>query len=340
MRRREFSLSALGVLSGCAPMVQVAGAPPLGFSGPRLEPDALISFDGERLPMTVWPAIGQGGAPVRPWAVIVALHGMNDYAEAFTLAAPAWAKAGITTYAYDQRGFGRGPRRGVWGGEPLMVEDLRTATTLARAAHPGAVLAVVGESMGGAVAISAFASNRPPAADRLVLIAPAVWGWSTQGLPNRIALWSMAHLVPTRELQPPSWLTRRIRSTDNLEHLRKMSRDKNLIFRTRIDAMYGLVNLMQHGQDRLGQVRAPVLYQYGANDDIIPKSAAFRAVGALKATDRSVYYPRGFHMLTRDLAGPRVWADVVSFIRDPRAPLPSGAPPVPHAPKRQHASAS
>jgi alpha-beta hydrolase superfamily lysophospholipase len=34
---------------------------------------------------------------------------MNDYAEAFTLAAPIWAEEGITTYAIDQRGFGRSP---------------------------------------------------------------------------------------------------------------------------------------------------------------------------------------------------------------------------------------
>lgn len=328
----------MAALAGCAPATQIAGAPDTNFSGPTLEADALVSFDGVRLPMTVWHAVGPDGAPVRPWAVIVALHGMNDYAEAFTLAAPAWAKAGITTYAYDQRGFGRGPRKGIWGGEALMVEDLRTAAALVRAAHPGAVLAVVGESMGGAVAISAFASDRPPTADRLVLIAPAVWGWSTQGLPNRLALWSMAHLVPTHQLAPPNWLTRRIRSTDNIEHLRKMSRDKHLIFRTRIDAMYGLVDLMQHGQDGLGRIRTPTLYQYGANDDIIPKSAAFRAASKLKLTDQSAYYARGFHMLTRDLAGLVVCADVVAFLRDARAPLPSGAPPVPHASIEQRAA--
>lgn len=324
MSRRALGLISLAALGGCAPVAQVAGRPPLGFAGPRLEPDALVSFDGARLPLTVWRA-----EAAEPWAVIVALHGMNDYAEAFTLAAPAWAKAGITTYAYDQRGFGRGAQRGVWGGEQLMVEDLRTACALVRAAHPRAVLAVVGESMGGAVTISAFASERPPTADRLVLIAPAVWGWSTQGLPNRIALWTLAHLAPGRELMTPDWMARRYRSTDNLEHLRRMSQDRNLIFRTRIDAMYGLVQLMQRGQDLVGQTRAPTLYLYGASDDIIPKSAAFRAAAKLKRTDRSAYYCRGFHMLTRDLQGPSVWADVVSFVRDPRAPLPSGAPPIP-----------
>ncbi|MFV4649160.1 alpha/beta fold hydrolase, partial [Mycobacterium tuberculosis] len=153
---------------------------------------------------------------------------MNDYAEAFSLAAPLWAKAGVTTYAYDQRGFGRSAERGVWGGKALMTQDLRTACALARARHPKAVVAVVGESMGGAVAIAAFASASPPDADRLALVAPAVWGWGEQPLPNNVALWLGAHLAPGRRLVPPAWVTRKIHPTDNIEVLRQMSRDRNL----------------------------------------------------------------------------------------------------------------
>jgi len=66
--------------------------------------------------------------------------------------APWWASEGITTIAYDQRGFGRSPGRGVWAGDELMVEDLRTVAALARQKYPRAVLVVAGESLGGAVA--------------------------------------------------------------------------------------------------------------------------------------------------------------------------------------------
>jgi alpha-beta hydrolase superfamily lysophospholipase len=298
-----------------------------GFDGPRLGPDALVSFDGARLPMTVWPA--EGGA--EPWAVIVALHGMNDYAEAFTLAGPYWAARGVSTYAYDQRGFGRGADRGVWGGEALMVEDLRTACALARARHPKAILAVAGESMGGAAAINAFASDAPPDADRLILLSPAVWGWHDQSLPENVALWLTAHLTPGAVLEPPSWLTRKIRATDNIEILRKMSRDRNLIFGTRVDAIYGLVNLMQDAQDRIGRITLPTLYQYGAHDQIIPAKAAEHAVAKLGPNGRTAYYGEGWHILNRDLHRDLVLDDDLAFLRDPKAPLPSSAPRVPHA---------
>src|SRR3712207_243219 len=91
-------LFAVLVLGACAPMqIQQAGQPPSGFQGARLEADRVVSFDGARLGLSKWEAAGE------PWAVIVGVHGMNDYANAFHLAAPWWAEQGVTTYAYDQR---------------------------------------------------------------------------------------------------------------------------------------------------------------------------------------------------------------------------------------------
>jgi len=175
--KRILALSLSMMLSACAPLaVQRPARPDLTFQGPSLDPGAFVSFDGVRLGLSTWEAKGE------PWAVIIGVHGMNDYANAFHLAAPWWAEQGVTTIAYDQRGFGRSPGRGVWAGEDLMVEDLRTMVALARAKYPHAILAVAGESMGGAVTIAAATSDRLLQVDRIVLLSPAVWGWSTQPL--------------------------------------------------------------------------------------------------------------------------------------------------------------
>lgn len=325
MDRRAFLLGGSLLLPGCAPLVQSPGRPSTGFAGPALKPRRLIAHDGTRLALSTWEAQGE------PWAVIVGLHGMNDYAEAFTLAAPIWAEAGVTTYAYDQRGFGRSPNRGVWGGTELMTEDLRTICALVRARHPGAVLAVVGESMGGAVAVSAFSSARPPDADRLVLSAPAVWGWDAQPLLYKTTLWLGAHTVGGWAVTAPKMVLKRIRATDNIAHLRRMGRDRHMIFETRVDAIYGLVGLMQEARTKVRHIRRPppVFYAYGANDQIITAEPSFYAARQLRRGDRSAYYQDGWHMLTRDLQGPVVSRDILSFIRDPAAPLPSGAPPIP-----------
>jgi alpha-beta hydrolase superfamily lysophospholipase len=314
-------LSALCLLGACAPVVQKAARPPIGFSGPRLEAHRFISFDGAPLGLSSWNARGE------PWAVIIGLHGMNDYGAAFWTAGPWWAEQGVTTYAYDQRGFGRSPERGVWGGEPLMTEDLRTLCALVRKQHPHALIAVVGESMGGAVAVDAFASPRPPDADRLVLLAPAVWGWSNQPAVYRVALWFGAHLFGGHKLEPPTIVTEHIQASDNLPELRRMGRDPLMIWGTRPDTIYGLVNLMEHANRRMGEVRAPLLYLYGRHDEIIPEAATRSAVARLSASARTGYYPDGWHILLRDYEGRTVWNDILAFVKDPAAPLPSGVGP-------------
>ena len=323
-------LVLLLVLGACAPLQHQAGVVPPGFAGPRLEPYAIIASDGVRLPLDVWPARDANGVEVEPWAVIIGLHGMNDYAETFRPPATLWAVQGITTWAYDQRGFGRGEGRGVWGNAALMRDDLRCAVTFARARHPHALIAVVGESMGGAVAITAFASDHPPAAaDRLVLVSPAVWGWGEQPVLNNAALWIAAHTVPDKAVTAPAWVTRRIRASDNIEMLRRLGRDRNMIFATRVDAIFGLVSLMSEAQAKIGAVKGPVLLLSGAHDQVIPPRAMRKAAAKLPAGARTAFYSSGYHMLTRDRQGDIVSADIAAWLRDPAAPLPSGAVPMP-----------
>lgn len=315
--------AAAAVVAACSPMaVQRAGQPPMDFAGPRLEGDRFVSFDGAKLGLNHWAPKDE------PWAVIVGVHGMNDYANAFHLAGPWWAGQGVATYAFDQRGFGRSPQRGVWGGE-LMVEDLRTLVALARAEHPHAIIAVAGESMGGAVAIEAFASNRPPNADRLILLSPAVWGWSHQPLPYKTALWMAARFTAAKVYTPPSWVAGRVKPTDNRQELVAMGRDPLMVWGARSDTLYSLVSLMDRASVNVAKIKAPTIYLYGANDDIIPKEAAIAAAGRLNGEGRSAYYARGYHLLMRDRQGPVVWSDVLAYLRDPDAPLPSGAPPIP-----------
>ncbi|WP_374575775.1 alpha/beta fold hydrolase [Phenylobacterium sp.] len=326
MKRLLIVLAAL-TLGACSPlMVQQAGTPSATFQGPRLEPHAFVSFDGTRLGLTTWLPKGDD-----PAAVIVGVHGMNDYSNAFHLAAPWWAEQGVATYAYDQRGFGRSPDRGVWGGDKLMDEDLRVITALLRARYPKAVIVVAGESMGGAVAIETFASDQPPAADRLVLLSPAVWGWREQPLPNKLALWMAARFTGSKVYTPPRWLTDRVKPTDNIPELIAMGRDPLMIWGARSDTLYGLVTMMDRAWNTIGDIRVPVFYLYGRHDQIIPKDAAFTAASRLKAGDRTAFYDQGWHLLTRDHEGPKVWADVLAFVRDPDAPLPSDAPPIPGA---------
>lgn len=313
-------------LAACVPTVQRAASPLADFQGPHFDAAAekFVSFDGAELGLSAWlPAEGQ-----EPWAVIVGLHGMNDYGAAFFPAGPWFAERGVAVYAYDARGFGRSPDRGVWGGERLMTEDLRTAVAVARRRHPNATLAVVGDSMGAATTIATFGGENPPNADRIVLVAPAVWGWSTLPDQYAISLWIGAHTFPWRPVSPPRNVTRRIVASDNVEMLRRIGRDPHMIWRTRIDAIYGLVRLMEAASDRAGALQGDIAFLYGAHDQIIPRASAIRAAQRLPPTARTALYANGWHMLLRDRQAEVVYEDILTFLRDPDAPFPSQAPPL------------
>ena len=162
-----------------------------------------------------------------------------------------------------------------------------------------------------------------------MLLAPAVWGWSTQPLAYKLALALAAHIAPAKVFKPPSFVTDHISASDNTAELIAMGRDPLMIWGARSDTLYGLVTTMEHGWREIGELKAPTLYLMGEHDQIIPREPALRRPDGCRAGDRTAYYAEGWHLLMRDKQAPNVWADVAAFLRDPAAPLPSGAPPIP-----------
>lgn len=218
--------------------------------------------DLARLPLRVWAAR-------KPRAVIVAVHGFNDYSNAFAMPGPWLAKRGVTVYAYDQRGFGKAPHRGFWAGEEAMVQDLRTVARLVKQRHPRLPLYVMGESMGGAVAMIAFAGAGVPDAEGAILSAPAVWGWRAMNPLYKSALWIAAHTVPSFS---PTGEGLGVQASDNIEMLRALGRDPLVIKETRVDTIYGLVGLMDKAYESGPLIRKPVLYLYGKKDELVPRN--------------------------------------------------------------------
>lgn len=297
----------IGLVS-CAPVVA-----PLGLQQdvPVLDTDHFQTRDGLSLPIRHWDA-------EKPRAVIVALHGMSDYSNAFDMPATWWAERGITTYAYDQRGFGRAPNTGVWPGAPALRQDLIDFVATVHARYPGLPVYALGESMGGAVVLTSLTEKTSLGVNGVVLVAPAVWSRSDMPFLYRAALWLTAHTVPWMSVSGKGL---KIWPSDNIDMLRKISRDPLFQKQTRADAVWGLVNLMDEARKAPIKIKTapPILFLYGEKDQIIPRApteAVVRELGA-KAPNLKLevhVYPNGYHMLLRDLEGPEVWKDVLSFV--------------------------
>ncbi len=324
--RRSGLAAVLGLgllLGGCAADFQPMGA---AVVQPQLNDKVLIAADGFELPMRSWlPADGH----VR--AAVVALHGYNDYSNAFDGAGREFATAGIATYAYDQRGFGATRDRGVWAGTPTLVSDAGTAVEMVRKRHPGVPVYLMGESMGGAVVLTSMTGPNPPKVDGTILVAPAVWGRQAMGFFPRAALWVTYNLVPGMVVHPPRDLN--IRPSDNIEMLRALGRDPLVIKGSRVDALEGLTDLMGAALDACRQLQTPSLVLYGAHEEVLPPRPVERALQDFEAGGRHVVavYPDGYHMLLRDLKGGLVVNDIVAWIGNPKMPLASGADRAPRA---------
>jgi alpha-beta hydrolase superfamily lysophospholipase len=306
-------LALLVATAGCAPEIQIVGRP---FTDPALRRDAIQTADGALLPLRTWLPAG------KPKAVILALHGMNDYANSFDAPARFWVRYGIATYAYDQRGYGGTAQPGVWPGIARLTGDFLTAARLLRRRYPGVPLYAAGESMGGGVILAAMARPDAPRLDGVILSAPAVWARQTMPGYYTAALWAAAHTVPEMSLSGSD--LHRI-PTDNMAVLRALARDPLVQKTARVDAVWGVVNLMDAAYAGAAHVRVPVLLLYGERDQIIPRQPIAAVARRLPGDKHVAIYPHGYHMLFRDLDAAVVQRDVVAWIADHDAPLPSHA---------------
>jgi len=273
--------------------------------------------DGYELPVTVWEPQGE------PEVIVLALHGFNDYRNAFAATGEYLAGHGVLVVAYDQRGFGETAQRGIWPGSERLAGDAVTLSHLLCEKYPQQPLYLLGVSMGGAVVLTALQDAL--CVKGVILAAPAVWGWQTMPWWQSSLLWSMAHLVPALTLTGEGL---EIMPSDNIEMLRALGRDPLVIKETRVDAIYGLTDLMASAYLRGPGLSGTSLLLYGEHDEIIPPSPTCALFASLSEGSgrhwRAVLYSNGYHMLLRDLQAGVVYRDLLAWLESPASPLPSG----------------
>jgi alpha-beta hydrolase superfamily lysophospholipase len=317
MGRNRFILIILSLLTGAVPH-DAADRPAhaVAVDEPSLTSDALITRD-VKLPVRQWPA------KIKPVAVIVAVHGLNDYSNAFTMPAQAFATAGITTYAYDQRGFGLNPNRGIWHGTKQMSDDLKAMVTAVRIRHPRLPIYILGESMGAAITMVTMSRDDAPPVNGLILSAPAVG----QEIPpeQQAIIWLGEHVVPGLTIGrvrgiPPA--------TDNKQVLRALRDDPYVPRATRVDTLIEVAQLMANASDSARRLKGRVLVLYGRRDRHISASQIYTAVNVMQSSERMDVtfrlYDDGYHLLLRDLQAQAVIKDIINWVAG--RPLPSMHP--------------
>lgn len=312
---------ALSVLVACAlcacvePRVQRAGN---HDQPPALEDGRAVMTDGTALPLHRWlPATGA------PSAVVLALHGLNDYGAAFDRLGEHLSNDGMAVYAFDQRGYGGTEQRGIWPGAEVLADDVWRVAELLRSRHPDVPLYALGESMGGAVLLYALRRHGTEWVDAVALMAPGVWRREHMRWYQRWPLEVLAHTW--RGVKLSGRAVGRSPSDDpaTLEYL---DEDPLVLRSARADVLWGIANLMDTVTSDT-ELMIPTLILYGAEDEIVPERPMCRWVQTLDPAEpwQFAVYPKGWHLLARGLDAPAVLTDLAAWLASPGVPLPSGA---------------
>jgi len=281
-------------------------AAPLRLIDVQMDGNEIVVRDGERLAVTTWAAKNEK-------AVLIGLHGMNDYANAYRMAGEWWSEnTNITFISYDQRGFGRNKNPGHWPGAAALRSDLIDVIQAVKKQHKDTPIYVVGHSMGGAVALSAAGENDMEI-DGLILAAPAVWGGAQMPIFYRLALNMAATLAPAKVLTGESAGRQ---ATDNISVLHEMNADPMVVKKTRIDSVLGISRLMGDAWEASVNTGGKVLFLYGAKDEIIPLKSMQKASTRMCGDVMQRVYEDGWHLLFRDLQSATVFSDIAMWIEN------------------------
>lgn len=128
---------------------------------------AFSNYTGpHKIPCTVWSA-------AKPKVAMLCIHGFGMHKGGYNAFARQMVPEGVSVYAIDVRGFGSWVARGVnridFNGT---LTDIGASLKEMRRLNPGVPIIILGESMGGAIALRA-ASMYPDLVDGLVSSVPA-----------------------------------------------------------------------------------------------------------------------------------------------------------------------
>lgn len=303
-------LAGLTVALVAGSLLRPRPAPRPRSGTPALQPDHFVTGDGARLPVASWQ-------PRRaPRAIVLGLHGYGDYRQAFGMAGRWLSAHGIAVVAYDQRGFGESGSRGVWPGADALIADLADAVAAVRAEAPSLPLVVLGESMGGAVALAGVNSGQVTGIDRLILAAPGVRAGDAplrqlHDLALRLGALALPWLAIELRRGGQPWL--------DPEESARLADDPLILRELSVGTYEGLIELAERAsaEPPADVDLPPTLVLYGELDGTVPRAAIDELMARLGPRGTLRAYPDRHHLLLHEADSDAVFADCLAWLTRP-----------------------
>lgn len=231
-----------------------------------------------------------------PKAVLLCVHGLGLYNGTYEPFGKLMAANGIATYAIDMRGFGS------WmeakGREKVdfaaCFEDVKAVLRVIHRAHPGLPVFLLGESMGGAIALQATAMY-PELIDGLISSVPAADRFQQKRTALKVAL----HLLANPD-KPFNVGTGVIKQATKKSDLRQ-AWGKDPLARLNLSPreLLQFQKFMNQNHDRACEIKTtPVLIIQGAGDKLVRPEGTVELYNELSTPDRQlVLVPNAEHLI-------------------------------------------
>ncbi|KOG25030.1 alpha/beta hydrolase [Streptomyces viridochromogenes] len=264
-------------------------------------------IEGRRGPVVVreWPL-------PRPRYLALLVHGYGEHVGRYAGLAEVLVAHGAAVFGPDHAGHGRS------AGERVVIEDfedvvadVHSVVGLARAAHPGVPVVVIGHSMGGMIA-ARHAQLHGDGLAALVLSGPVIGDWE---LPRRLLALDE---IPDAPISPAA-LSRdpevgAAYVADPLVWHGPMKRPTVEAFARMLDTVSRESPLA--GEPKGGGIgKLPLLWLHGDDDRLVPLPGSRVGIEELRAdktTER--IYPGARHEVFHETNKADVFADLVHFL--------------------------
>jgi lysophospholipase len=264
---------------------------------------AVAAPDGTQIFYRAWLSTGPDAAD----AVIV-VPGIGLHSAPYRVVADALVPAGHHVVGIDLRGHGHsGGTRGTVPGPREIAADIDAVTGFLRTTHRVPRVHLLGESMGGLVALN-YASARPRQLASLVLVAPAIRVACAQVARASTLALAPALLTPQRPVLDLAG-ARLDEATVDEEFKRTRRADPVAHNVISIRYLLGLARLRARWRDKARRVTVPTLIFHGRRDAILDWRGSRALHAAIGATVRELVLLDGArHTLFWDPAAPAVFA--------------------------------
>ena len=246
----------------------------------------------------------------KPSKVLLCVHGLGFNSKSFSGLGRYMAARRIAVYAIDVRGFGQW-RRGAENNQvdfEACINDLETALRTIRTNLPGTKVYLVGESMGGAIALSTT-SRYPDLVDGLISSVPS--GARYGDLKEKIIVG--AHYVENKNA--PMDLSSEVieKATADKSLQQRLERDPDIRMDLTPDELKQFNSLMRRNKDYAALIETiPVLMMAGFEDRLVKPKGTIELFNEISSENKVLFViGDGEHLLLEEAQLTRETASLV-----------------------------